>query len=307
MFSVVLAAGFAAASNFFMRRGIDSGGTAKAFIMIQMFVALLVAMAMGPMQADAHIISGSIALLGAAAGVFLVFMLTMLGKALEHGPSGLTFSILSGATVFPGMIMAVLFGSSFGFIFNNWHAIGSILVLGGLFWAGKGLTGLRDRKRWMLFVAAMFLCHILILMIFQWRALLLRLEYPEELSSYFTSVAIRSPWFMPMLYLSASLIQIGLYLKTEKRIPSSMEWLNGAAGGVASCLCSFFLIRGTELAVGLENAVILPMYSIGVIVFSNLWSQCLYREQVNWRAAQICSLGLFIGTVDWTSVLALYF
>lgn len=304
LLSVLLAAAFIAVSNLFMRRGIDAGGTSRGYLMIQMISAFFLSVLIGPVKTGSYAINGPIALLGLCAGVALALLLVALGKALERGPPGLTFSILNGAAVFPGVVMAMLFGAAFGYVYTVWHGIGSILVLGGLFWAGRGMEGLKDRKWWLIFSVVMFFSHVMLLVIFQWRALLLNTPNPEELASFFSAEQIQSQWFAPMFYLSAALIQIAIYFKNEKGVPIRSVWLNGIGGGVTNGLCSFFLIQGTVLATGLENAIIFPLYSIGSIVFSNIWSQRLYQEKINWRAAQVCALGLFVGTVDWKAVVA---
>jgi hypothetical protein len=304
LISVLIASSFVAASNLFMRRSIDAGGTTRAFLVIQMAIGFLVAFLIGPVKSGLYEMNGSIAVLGLGAGLVLGAMLLVLGKALEKGPPGLTFSILSGATVLPAIVMALLFGSAFGFVYTVWHGIGSILVVAGLLWAGRGLQGLQDRTAWVLFSLLMFSLHVLLLVIFQWRAMLHNIPNPEEVIGFFTSEQIRSQWFMPMLYLGGTGVQLVNYLMNEKRVPNSKEWVNGFGGGVANSLGTFFLIQGTELATGLENAVIFPLFSIGTIILSNVWSQRLYQEKVNWRAAQVCALGLLIGTVDWKGVLA---
>src|SRR5689334_1765524 len=107
-----------------------------------------------------------------------------------------------------------------------------------------------------------------------------------------------------MMYVGAVVIQLAIFLKTEARWPKNKEWLYGFAGGIANGLCTFFLLYGTNVATGLENAIIFPVYSIGTIVFSNLWSQRLYGESVNWRACQVCALGILLGSVDWKIALA---
>jgi drug/metabolite transporter (DMT)-like permease len=302
--SAFLAALFAAASNLFMRRSIDAGGTTKAYLVIQMSIAFLLAVLLGPVASGSYTFHAPLVSLGLGSGLVLALMLTMLGKALEKGPPGFTFSILSAATVLPGLIMAVLFGVAHGFIYTPWHGVGSLLVLAGLYWAGKGTQGLQDRRAWLLFAAGMFSLHVLLLVIFQWRALLLNLPHPEEMVSFFTAEVIRNAWYMPMLYLGAAFFQFFLYLNTEKRMPNSKEWVYGVGGGIANSLCTFFVIQATELATGLENAIIFPLFSIGTIVLSNLWGQRLYAEKVNWRACQVCMLGLFVGTVDWKVVLS---
>ncbi len=298
LFSALLAALFIALSNLFMRRSIDSGGTTKGFLVIQMFVAFLVAVILGPVKTNSYAWNGPIIILGLVSGLVLALMLLVLGKALEKGPPGFTFSILSAATVMPAIVMAVLFGAAFGFYYTIWHGIGSLLVLAGLFWAGRSIEGMQNRRAWVILAMAMFSLHVLLLVIYQWRAILL--NYPAP---FFTADQIRSQWFMPMLYLSAAVIQLGIYMRSERRSFLKKEWLYGIGAGAGNSLCTFFLIQATEIATGFQSAVIFPLFSIGTIIFSNLWGQYLYNEKVNWRACQICTLGILIGTVDWRAIL----
>jgi drug/metabolite transporter (DMT)-like permease len=295
--SALLAALFIAGSNLFMRRSLDSGGTTKVFLVIQMAVACAIAFLMGPVKNGSYSINLPIAMIGLLTGVFLALMLYVLGRALEKGPPGLTFSILSSASVMPGIVMAVLFGAAFGFSYTIWHALGSALVLVGLFWAGKGLQGMQDWKGWVTLVSFLFALHVAILVIYQWRAM--TLHFP---SSLITSEEASSQWFMPMLYLGATAIQLGIFFRSGLRKPLVKEWLYGFAAGSFNCLCTFFLLQATELAKGMETAVIFPLFSIGTILFSNLWGQHLYQERVNWRACQVCSCGIIIGTVDWKAI-----
>ncbi len=292
--SALLAALFIAGSNLFMRRSIDAGGTTKVFLVIQMAVAFAIAFLMGPVKNGSYSINLPIVILGLLTGVFLALMLYFLGRALEKGPPGLTFSILSSASVMPGIVMAALFGAVFGFYYTIWHALGSVLVLAGLFWAGKGVQGMQDLKGWVVLVFLLFVLHVAILVIYQWRAMVL--NFP---SSLLTSEEARSQWFMPMLYLGATAVELLIFFSSGPRKPFFKEWLYGFAAGSFNCLCTFFLIQATELAKGLENAVIFPLFSIGTILFSNLWGQHLYQEKVNWRACQVCSCGIILGTVDW--------
>ena len=304
IFLVFISAFFCGASNFCMRRSIDRGGTTQAFLVMQMSIACVISFLLGPFKAQQFSLNPSLFVLGVSAGLVYSFMLGCLGKALERGPSGLTFSILSGATVFPAIVMTAYFGAAFGYTYTIWHAVGSAIVLAGLFWAGRGLQGMTQFKSWLFFAFTMFALHIALLVIFQWRALLLNFPRPEEISSYFTVEKIRSEWFMTLMYGTAMVMQVYLFLKNEKRSLGRSEIVNGMAGGAANCLGTFFLIWATEVATSLENAIIYPVFSVLVILLSNLWSQKVYRESVNWRACQICALGLFIATVDWKGALA---
>ncbi|MES2273641.1 MAG: hypothetical protein V4487_05580 [Chlamydiota bacterium] len=301
---VFAAAAFVAISNLFMRKSVDAGGSSKGFILFQTLVAFLTAILISPVRTGDYAFNFSIAIFGILAGLALSFMLFCLGRAVEKGPPGITFSILNAAAVMPGLLMALLFGAGFGFLFNAWHAIGSILVLGGLFWAGKGMGLMVDKKTWILFSVGMFTLHVVVLTFFQCRALLLNLPHPEDLVSFFTSEEIRSQWFMPFMYGSAALVQLTIYLRHEKSPLKSQSVFYGSFGGVANSLCTFFLIWAAEVASPLENAVIFPVFSVAGIVLSNMWSQRLYQESVNWKACQLCVGGILIGTVDWKGVAA---
>lgn len=290
--SALLAALCVALSNLFMRRSMDAGGTTKSFLVIQMFIAFLVAFLIGPVKTGSYAWNAPIILLGLCSGLVLAAMLLVLGRALENGPPGYTFSILSAATVMPAIIMAMLFGATFGFYYTVWHGVGSLLVLAGLFWAGRSMGSIQ--RSWVLLATLMFSLHVLLLVIYQWRAILI--NHP---TSFFSAEQVRSQWFMPTLYLGAALVQLAIYLKAAHRKILPKEWLYGFGGGVSNSLCTFFLIQATETATGFQNAIIFPFFSIGTIVFSNLWGQRLYKEKVNWRATQVCMLGILIGTVDW--------
>lgn len=301
---MVFAAFCVAVSNLFMRKSIDQGGTTKGFLIFQMAMAFMVAFLLNPVRTGNYSINSSIVLLGLLAGLILAFMLFFLGRSLEKGPAGLTFSVLNAATVMPGIVMASVFGALYGFPYTAWHAAGSLIVLFGLFLAGKGLQGLQDRKRWIVFAFAMFSLHILILILFQWRALLLNLPNPQELSSFFTAEQIKSQWFSPIMFLAAFVAQVLFFIFYERRWPKAKEASYGVIGGVMNGLCTYLMIWSTEVAGPLENAVIFPVFSVMGIVLSNLWSQKLYQEKVDWRACQFCASGLVIGTVNWKAVAA---
>ncbi|HSX13444.1 MAG TPA: hypothetical protein VLE96_03380 [Chlamydiales bacterium] len=299
---MIIAASCVALSNLFMRKSIDEGGTTKGFLVFQMAMAFIVALLLNPIKVGNYSINGPIVIFGLVAGAILSFMLFFLGRSLEKGPAGFTFSILNAATVMPGIVMASLFGVLYGFPYTAWHAVGSVIVLFGLFLAGKGLQVWQDRKKWMVFVFAMFSLHILILVLFQWRALLLNLPDPQEISAFFSAEQIKSQWFSPMMFLAAFLIQFLFFVYYERRMPRTKEALFGVIGGVMNGLCTYFMIWSTEVAGPLENAIIYPIFSVMGIFLSNLWSQKLYQEKVDWKACQFCTAGLVIGTVNWKAV-----
>ena len=304
IFLMILAGAFVSLSNLFMRRSIDQGGTTKGFIVFQMAMAAVVAFFLNPVRAGDYSINSSIIIFGALTGIVLASMGFFLGKSLENGPPGVTFSMLSSATVFPAIVMALFFGASYGFPYKFWHAAGSFVVLFGLYIAGKGAQESPNKKKWMVFCLTMFSLHVAVLALFQFRALLLNVADPQTITSFFTSETIRSQWFMPFMFLSACAFQTAVFLYYERRRIRLLEASFGLMGGLANGTGTYFMIKSTELAGPLENALIFPLFSVTIITLSNLWSKQLYQENVNWRACQFCALGLIVGMVDWKTVAA---
>lgn len=300
----VIAGLFMPLTNLTVRKSLDVGGSTKGYFVFQMLSTLICAYLFGPVRTGDYSITLPAAILGSLAGVILCIMLSALGKALEKGPPGFTFAILNSATVFPGILMAIFFSASFGYQFKFAHAFGCMLVLLGLFWAGRGLQGMKEMKKWILFSSCMFVFHTLLLFLYQWRALLLNPLRPPDLFSFFSADQVMSECFIPFMFLVSGAIQLIIFLKDEKRKPKKGEILYGFAGGISNFLVTFFLLAAALAASPLENAVIYPLFSVIGIIITNAWGQRLYNEQVNWRACQLSAFGLIVGTVDWTAVAA---
>lgn len=296
---IVLAALFVSASNFFMRKSIDAGGSSKAFLVVQLFLVFLVAILLNPVRSGNYTFEPCMAAFGLAGGVILAFMMAALGRSLETGPAGLTFATLNASTVMPSIFMALLFGRSFGYLYTVWNGIGAILVVLGLFWAGWNSTRIERKKGWVSFVTAVFFLHVLFLIFLSWRALFINFPDAPGLFLSFDLETAKNEWFMPMIFLSASLIQAVLYLLTERRAPYKKEIFYGVLGGVTNGVGTFFMIWATEVSTSLEHALIYPLFAITILLVCNGWGQWLYKEKVNWKANGLCVLGLLIGTLDW--------
>lgn len=300
---MIIASLFVAASNFFMRRSIDSGGSSRAFLMIQLSLVFLVAVLLNPVRTGDFAWSNCMMGFGLAGGLILAVMMICLGRSLEIGPPGLTFAALNSSTVMPMILMVFLFGAPFGYFYTLPNAVGSILVVGGLFWAGWGAKKSDKKMRWAAYVTGAFLMHTLFLIIMQWRALFINFPGENGLFLSFDVQDAKSQWFMPAVFFAAALIQIIVYLATQKRLPNRYETAYGVLGGVTNGIGTFFMIWSTEVSTPLEHAMIFPIFSIAIIVLCNLWGQWLYKEKVNWLANGLCVLGILIGTLDWKTLL----
>lgn len=300
----LLAGIFMPLTNLTVRKSVDVGGNTKAYFVFQLFSSFLFALLIGPVWTGDFSVPIPAALLAMSAGLLVAFMLFVLGKAVEQGPPGFTFAILNSATVMPGLLMACLFGATFGYVYNFWHALGSLLVIFGLFWAGKGVQSVKEMHQWLGCCLLMFVLHVLLLALYQWRGLLLNPSRPGELFPFFSLEAMKSECFTPLMFLTACLVQGAIYLSSKAQMPRPREVLFGFGGGFFNFLVTFFLLKAAEMATALENAVIFPIFSVVGIILTNAWGQKLYQEQVNWRACQLSAFGLIVGTVDWKAVSA---
>lgn len=300
MFLAGLCAGF---SNLCMRRSIDKGGTSRGYLMLLMFFTCFVGILLNPVRTGDYTWSTPMALFGLCGGIFLAGVLTFLGKALEKGPPGLTIAMLNCSCVMPIFLLVILFGSAFGFSYTLWNAIGSILVVLGICWAGWGGGSMENRKKWLLFISLSFFFHVVYMVFIKWRALLINFPGQKGLALCLSSVDSRSQWFMPMIFLTAAIIQSFLFFKHEKRLPGKAELTYGTISSATQGLSAFFMIYATEISTPLQHAMIFPIFSVTIIVICNLWGKWFYKEAVNWKANALCIGGILIGTIDWKAVM----
>jgi hypothetical protein len=226
-------------------------------------------------------------LLGAAGGILFAMMMICLGKSLERGPPGLTFAALNSSAVMPMLLMVLFFGAPFGYVYSFSNGLGSLLVVVGLFWAGRSSKGSPKKLIWAAFIFAAFVFDSFYLMFLRWRALLINTQN------------INSQWFMPSLFFTAALVLTFI----QNRRPNRHEVLYGILGGIVKGLGMFFLIWGAEVSTPFEHAMLFPIFSVTVILACNLWGQWLYKERVNWPANALCVFGLLIGSIDWKVLL----
>ncbi|MCH9633771.1 MAG: hypothetical protein S4CHLAM7_05040 [Chlamydiae bacterium] len=298
------AAFLCAINNLFLRKSIDAGGSSKGFLVTAMSFAFAVAVYLGPVRTGFFAWSNAIALIGLVAGLLLGVMMWSLGKALEKGPAGLTIAYLNASNIVPAIFMMLLFGVAYGYTYAWWNAFGSALVIIGLFWAvWQTSKTVKSQSFWLVFATISFFTHVLFLMLIQWRALVIRPGLPESLLLPFTIDATHSEWFMPMLFVGATLFLLYRYKIEENKSPNRVEVSFGLVGGACNGTGTYLLIRAAQLASPWESAMLFPLYAVGIVLICNIWGKVLYKEQVHWKAMSLCSMGLFVGTVDWSSML----
>ncbi len=291
-----------AISNLCMRRSIDSGGTTKAYLMMQLGLTFFLMVLLNPVRTGNYAWDTPMAIFALCGGVLLAGVMTFVGKALENGPPGLTIALLNCSSVLPILMLVILFGAQFGFYYSLWNAIGSVLVIIGICWAGWDGGELSNRKSWFVFISIAFFVHVAYLVFLNWRALFINFPGEKGLGLSFKPEAASTEWFMPIVFLSAAIIQTFIFLKDEKRLPNKSEVTNGVFGSISNGIGAFFMIRATEISTSLEHAMLFPIFSVTLIIGCNLWGKWLYKEQVNWKANALCVGGIMLGMVDWQAI-----
>lgn len=288
-----------------MRKSIDAGGSSKGFLVTAMSFAVIVALALGPFRTGFFTWSNVIAVAGLATGLLLGIMMWSFGKAMEKGPPGLTVAYLNASNVVPAIFMMLLFGVAYGYHYAWENALGSTLVIIGLFWAvWKTSKGLKSQSFWLIFATVAFLSHVGFLMLIQWRALLVNPNVPQSMLLPFTVEQSHAEWFMPMLYLAATAFLVYLFKREENRSLKKTELRFGLYGGVCNGASTYILIKAAQMATPIESAMIFPVFAVGIVVLCNLWGRALYKENVHWKAMALCLFGLFVGTLDWAGILS---
>jgi len=290
-----LAAIFAAMNNLLLRLSLDAGGTSKGYLAVQVMFSSFVMILLNPVCQHDFTWNSPVVLLGALGGLILGFFFWGLGKTMELGPPGLSIAILNASSLIPALLMFILFGAAFGHEFTLIHALAFVLVVAGIFWAGSTSEANPHRKLWIICALFMFALHSLFLAFLQWWAMILNPNLP---ATPLLPIRIYSPhvqWFMPAIFFVAGLFQWGMLAKNEHRLPSAQETKYGLLGGVLNGLCAFFLILAPQMAAPWENALLFPVYTVGILLVCNLWARKLYTEKVNWKATALCVLGLLIG------------
>lgn len=283
--------------SYLMRKSIDRGGSSAIFTFLQLFICILVTIFVGPIRTESYSWSTPIALLGGVAGVFFGLLFLALGKALERGPSSLMFACVNSACVMPALLMFFIFGNKYGFNYTLWHALGAFFVIVGLFWSGLQASKKNVKGKWLPFALGSFVLQVLFLSSLQFRSMHLSETMPT--SPLFLSVSIeeaKTEWFLPMLFLGATLVQIISFLFNRKLFSKidKGQLIFGALGGITNGFSLFTLTLATEYATSKESLFLFPTSAVTIIIVCSAWGQILYKEKVNWYANSLCALGVLV-------------
>ena len=239
-----------------------------------------------------HSWSPTLLCIGAVAGLMNVGLMLLVSEALRSGPSGLTFAFQNASSIFPNVILVLLFGASFGFVTTLLQIVGMCFVLLGLFMASS-TDEAKISKKWIIYVLGSFVLQIAILTLFQWRCLLFTCADQTHALIPFSVLETEDAWFMPGFFGAALLSQ----LVVQKETVQTGNVIYGSLGGVANALSTYFLLTATKWALPLEKGIIFPLFAVSVIVICNIWGYKIYRERVNIPALIFCVVGILVAGV----------
>lgn len=296
---ILLSALFASFQNFFMRRSVDDTRGSHLYVPIQLFISFLIVTVIHPIYHHHFDISFSLATIATCMGIFLALMMWFLQSALQYGPAGMTFAVLNASSVMPSMGMTLLFGAALGHPYYWWNAVGSCLVVIGIFGvSGQGSKPIQKHFQWISLTLLSSVAYIIFSGMMQWKVLLETKPYTSFLLPFAIN-PLQAEWFLPIIFLVSSLFMLLRSVRVKKLIITKHTLYSACGGGIANGLSLYFMASSTQIASAWQNAMIFPIFSITVITLCNLWSRLLYHEKVRWMANLFCVSGLVVGTVNW--------
>lgn len=285
-----LASGCASFANFFFRKNSVSTFAVNTnfYLFIYFVFSFFISIAIHP-----EIIFYPPNLMMTATGVIVgllnIGLMLVTARALQLGPAGLTFAFQNASAIFPGVLLFLLFGTSFGFSVNLAQIAGLLLVLFGLYW------GCRNEKqdglslKWLKYALGCFAIQVFALSLIQARCLLFE-------CSQFSVNPSDDRWFMPAQFFTAAFFQ-GFICWLEKKKVGKMEAVFGLCGGVANGAATCCLLLATKNALPFEKTILFPCFSVSTIILCNLWASKFYGEKFNLLTNIICTLGIVISSI----------
>jgi hypothetical protein len=287
---------WATGANVCIRRNSIRKGSLAGFFSCYFFASLLFSLLFAP-EIFGQSLNIPMISIGAVVGVINAILVLLAGRAIQTGPSGLTFSFQNASSIFPGLILFLLFGPTFGFGLSAIQMIGMVLVIFGLFWAAQNKEATtKASKKWLFYAGGLALLQALAFSIIQWRTLLFGSDTPSHFLVPFTLSESSDIWFMPGMFGASCLFELVLFLR-EKRFWHTSEVTYGLLGGIFNGLTTYFLVLSTKLAESYETAILFPCFAVATMIFSNLWAKKFYHEPFHVRAHAVCSLGVILGAV----------
>jgi len=244
--------------------------------------------------------NSAMALIGMAVGISNVTLMLLMSLALKSGPASPTFAFQNASSVFPGLILFLVFGPAFGCSFSMAQLFGLVLVIVGLLFAARGNQNVQQQfsinKKWLFYALGCFLVQMSALTLMQWRCLLYASDIPMHPLIFTRVTESDDLWFMIGFFGSAFLLQL-ILLINQKTPVQKQELVYGSFGGLANGASTYFLLLATKFALPLEKGILFPCFAVCVIVLCSLWARFLYKERFNVLSNSFCSFGILVGTL----------
>lgn len=290
------AAGCATLSNLFFHKNSMQKGGVNSFMVSQYFFSFLISVGL-LYEAWGTAWNSAMAMIGMAVGISNVLLMILMSLALKNGPAGATFAFQNASSVFPGLLLFMVFGPAFGCSFSLSQMFGLTFVIFGLVFAAREKEErFSINKIWLLYALGCFLVQMTALTLMQWRCMLYATDIPSH-PLIFTRVTENDDlWFMMGFFGSAFLLQMVLLLKQQQPV-RKQEFIYGSFGGLANGASTYFLVLATKFALPLEKGILFPCFAVSVIILCSLWARFLYKERFNVFTNAFCSAGILIGSI----------
>ena len=296
-----MAAGCSAFSNLFFRKNSVGKGerdNSTAYLMVFYLFSFSMSIVLYP-KIWVQPFNLTMFSIGCFVGLFNVALMILTAKALQTGPSGLTFAFQNTSSVFPGLLLFALFGKEFGFTWTYGQIVGIGLVFYGLYLGTKKDKPGKDDQisgTWIKYAIGCILVQIMALSLIQGRCILFDCADKDHFLSRFALSQSDDVWFMPGLFGTAFLVQFFSFLK-EKRLPPTSCLYYGSLGGLANFSSTVLLMLATKYALPFEKGLLFPCSAVATTLFCNLWANKLYKEEFNVAANATCVLGILVGSL----------
>lgn len=298
LFFSFLASGCAALANLFFRK--STGDSAKSensngYLLIYFLFSFLFSLFISE-EIWKGSVNYTVIAFGASVGLLNMVLMVLTANALKKGPSGLTFAFQNASSVFPGMLLFMVFGAEFGYALTFSQIAGMGLVLLGLFLGARGSGNSKVSLKWLQFALGCLLVQILALTLMQGRCIFMDCDKLGDFLTPFSFTEADDKWFMPAQFGTALLCQTCVVLFEKKGIRRK-EIFYGSLAGLANGASTCLLLLATIIAMPFEKAILFPCFAVSAIVLCNLWAFKLYGEKPNIPANLTCVLGVFIGSI----------
>lgn len=296
---VLLAGIFGAAVNYCLRKNFEHQRSAQGYLSIYFIFSFLIALVLR-FEINMQSFSWVMGSIGVVAGMLNLLMMFLVARALQLGPSGLTFAFQNSSSMFPALFLFFLFGRSFGFELHLPLIIGFCCLVLGLFHSSRKESLSKDPSRfatWALLAIAIFFVQGIILSIFQWRTLLLEVPKESHCLIPWTCSIQEDAWFMPGFFFVPAIVQTVIFYFSERRGLSSREIYLGTIAGILNGAATFCLLMATKDASESFRPILFPIFAVTVIFLCNLWGKRFYQEPIDWKGMSLCLAGVLIGSL----------